>query len=110
MLFRSCLDHGDRDYDIWIQSKGTLRTEDQQFGSWIRATQSGPSKKSVVRVSGFYEDRTENMSTRRRREMKFSPVAKGVEKSEAVFRTNKETYDGGGFYGVPEANGCKFYS
>ena len=25
--------------------------------------------------------------------MKFSPVAEGVEKSEAVFRTNKETYD-----------------
>ena len=28
-----CFDHGDRDCDIWIQSKGTLRIEDQQFGS-----------------------------------------------------------------------------
>ena len=27
-----CFDHGDRDGDIWIQSKGTLRVEDQQFG------------------------------------------------------------------------------
>ena len=24
-----CFDHGDKDCDIWIQSKGTLRTEDQ---------------------------------------------------------------------------------
>ena len=63
-----CFDHGDRDCDFWIQSKGTLKPEQQQFGSWIRASQLGATKKSVVRVSGFYEDRQENISTRRRRE------------------------------------------
>ena len=88
-----CFDHGDRDCNIWIQSKGTLRLEEQQFGSWIRATQSGSSKKSVVRVSGFYEDRAENMSTWRRREMKFSPAAEPIPKSKSVFQTNKETTD-----------------
>ena len=30
-------DHGDKDCDLWIQSKGTLSQEEQQFGSWIRA-------------------------------------------------------------------------
>jgi len=33
-----CFDHGDRDCDFWIQSKGTLKPEQQQFGSWIRAS------------------------------------------------------------------------
>ena len=67
--------------------------EEQQFGSWIRATQSGPSKKSVVRVSSFYEDRAENLSTRRRSEMKFSPAVEPIQKSNSVFQTNKETTD-----------------
>ncbi|XP_075640492.1 uncharacterized protein At4g02000-like [Castanea sativa] len=60
-------DQGDRDCDLWIQSKGTLKLESQQFGSWIRASQMG-TKKSMVRVSGFYKDRPENISTQRRRE------------------------------------------
>ena len=30
-----CFEHDDRDCDLWIQSKGTLRQEEQQFGSWI---------------------------------------------------------------------------
>nr|POE68488.1 hypothetical protein CFP56_76192 [Quercus suber] len=51
-----------------IQSKGTLKPEQQQFESWIRASQLGATKKSVVRVSGYYEDRPENISTQRRRE------------------------------------------
>lgn len=88
-----CLDHGDRDCDIQIQSKGTLKTEEQQFGSWIRATQLGPTKNSDVRVSGFYENKAENMSTQRRREMKSSSEAKSIPKSKAGFQTNKETTD-----------------
>ena len=45
-----CFDHGDRDCDFWIQSKGTLKPKQQQFGSWIRASQLGATKKSVVQV------------------------------------------------------------
>ena len=26
-----CLDHDDRDYDLWVDSKGTLTTKQQQF-------------------------------------------------------------------------------
>lgn len=69
-----CFDHSDKDCDIWIESKGSLQTNSQQFGSWLRANQMGPSKRNVIRVSGFYEDRPENISTRRRREGKNFPT------------------------------------
>ena len=88
-----CFDHGDRDCDIWIQSKGTPRIENQQIGSWIRAIQLGLAKKSVVQVFGFYEDRVENMSTRRQRETKSSPVAETMQKSKPVSLPDKETSD-----------------
>ena len=91
-----CFDHDDKDCDIWIQSKGTLRMEERLFGLWIRAEQSGPPKKNVVRVSGYYEDRTENLSTRRQREMKSGPTAAGlIPKSNPTVQTNKETFDTG---------------
>lgn len=28
-------DHGDKDYDLWIQSKGILQLSSQQFSSWL---------------------------------------------------------------------------
>jgi len=68
-----CFDHSDKDCNIWIESKGTLQTTSQQFGSWLCANQTGPSKKNVVRVSGFYKDRAENISTWRGREGKQFP-------------------------------------
>ena len=65
-----CFDHSDKDCDIWIESKGSLQISSQQFGSWLRANQTGPSKKNVVCVSGFYEGKVENISTRQHREGK----------------------------------------
>ena len=65
-----CLDHGDKECDIWIQSKGTLQVTSQQYDSWIRAISTGTPKKNVVHVSGYYEDRKENISTQRRRATK----------------------------------------
>ena len=29
--------HDDKDCILWLNSRGTLRTEEQQFGPWIRA-------------------------------------------------------------------------
>ena len=95
-----CFDHSDRDCDTWIQSSGTLKVEEQQFGSWIRATQSGPPKKNVVRVSGFYEERVENVSTRRRKEMRFSPAAAGpIPEGNPEKSTHKESIFSGADYG-----------
>uniref|UniRef100_A0A7N2M4M2 DUF4283 domain-containing protein n=1 Tax=Quercus lobata TaxID=97700 RepID=A0A7N2M4M2_QUELO len=37
----------------FMRSKGSLRMEDQKFGSWLRASQFNPSRKTVVEVKGF---------------------------------------------------------
>ena len=51
------LDHNERDCPLWIASKGSLKPQDKQFGPFIRASQTVNPRKSVLHVSGFYEDR-----------------------------------------------------
>lgn len=41
---------------LWLQSKGSLKTENQQFGQWLRASQFNPLKKMVIDVKGYGED------------------------------------------------------
>ncbi|KAK7816417.1 hypothetical protein CFP56_008579 [Quercus suber] len=31
------LNHDEKDYALWTNSGGTLNTEDQQYGAWLRA-------------------------------------------------------------------------
>lgn len=57
-----CLDHDDKSCDIWIESKGSLTAEKQQYGPWIRAPPFAPSKSKVVTVPGFYESRKKAFS------------------------------------------------
>ncbi|XP_023904239.1 uncharacterized protein LOC112015993 [Quercus suber] len=38
-----CLTHGDYDYEQWIESKGNLLIESQQYGPWICAAPFTPS-------------------------------------------------------------------
>ena len=64
-----------------------------QFGSWIRAIQSRPSRKNVVRVSGFYEGRPENVSTRRRREEQPRLRTNPIQRSNTVMNPDKENTD-----------------
>ena len=49
-----CLNHVDRDYDLWIESEGKLTKENQAYGAWIRATSFGKGRSSVLKVPGFY--------------------------------------------------------
>ena len=49
-----CLMHDDRDYEIWIESEGSLKPEDKQFGPWLRASPFQASRKKVVSVPGFF--------------------------------------------------------
>lgn len=107
-----CFDHSDKDYDAWIESRGTLQTTTQQFGSWLRANQSGPSKKGVVRVSGFYEGRAENTSTRRRREgnqfhtrAKSSEILKQPEKENSEMEADLADISNSGFGDVTAKHG-----
>ncbi|KAK9992566.1 hypothetical protein SO802_027551 [Lithocarpus litseifolius] len=50
------LTHGDRDCPKWVKSRGTLKVEDQQFGSWLRAAKPSMSRRTVIRVVGMDEE------------------------------------------------------
>ena len=45
--------HDDKECPTWLQSKGSLALEEQQFGAWLRAPQFNPSRRSYVEVKGF---------------------------------------------------------
>ena len=32
-----CLNHDDRDCDVWLDSEGSLKVEEQKFGPWLHA-------------------------------------------------------------------------
>jgi len=53
------LDHDDNDYDVWIASEGTLKTEQQQFGPSLRAPTFVQSRKFVMVVPRYYKSKLE---------------------------------------------------
>ncbi|XP_030970522.1 uncharacterized protein LOC115990895 [Quercus lobata] len=55
------LSHDDKDCLLWLNSKGALRVEEQQFGPWLRAPQFNHGRKSVVEVQGFDQPRRMKM-------------------------------------------------
>lgn len=58
------MDHFDRDCDRWIQSSGTLTKQDQEYGSWIRASSLPVFNNSLVVVPGYYEARKKDIENR----------------------------------------------
>ena len=44
--------HGERDCEVWLNGKGILRKEDQQFGEWLWVDSVRLAKKSVTVISG----------------------------------------------------------
>ncbi|KAK7859446.1 hypothetical protein CFP56_005895 [Quercus suber] len=58
------LSHDDKDCDLWLGSKGTLPTESQQFGHWIRASQFSPGRRQTIEVKGFERACTSRRHTR----------------------------------------------
>ena len=51
-----CFDHDDKDCMLWINSKGTLSIDQQQFSSSLHAPPYGSYSKPVIVVPGFYEN------------------------------------------------------
>ncbi|KAL0009739.1 hypothetical protein SO802_004847 [Lithocarpus litseifolius] len=45
------LNHDDKDCAIWLRSRGSLLSRDQQYGALLRAGQFNPSKKMVIEHS-----------------------------------------------------------
>ncbi|KAL0006361.1 hypothetical protein SO802_013922 [Lithocarpus litseifolius] len=55
-----CLTHSDRDCEVWINSDGSLKAGDQEYGPWLRASFTPNRRQSMVVVPGFYEARKKN--------------------------------------------------
>ena len=53
MVFHRMLSHDDKECEIWLQSKGNLPLERQQYGHWIKASIFSPTKRQVLEVKGF---------------------------------------------------------
>ena len=51
------LNHNNKDCSLWIESKGTLSPDSQQFNSSLRAALYMADGKNVIYVPGFYERR-----------------------------------------------------
>ena len=49
------LTNANKECELWIESEGTLRPEQRQFGPSIRALVFVPSRKNVISVPGFYK-------------------------------------------------------
>ena len=50
------LTHDEKNCIMWLQSKGSLKVENQQFGQWLRVSQTTSLKKMVIDVTGYGED------------------------------------------------------
>ncbi|XP_075636519.1 uncharacterized protein LOC142608713 [Castanea sativa] len=54
------LTHDDRDCDLWIESKGTLKPKQRGFGLHLRAQPFVAAVKNVIKVLGFYAEKNNN--------------------------------------------------
>ena len=50
------LTHSDRECQLWVKSRGTLKVENQQFGGWLRAVTPNMSRRTVIRVARLDEE------------------------------------------------------
>ena len=49
------LNHSDKNCELWIDSKGTLTSEQQQFDSTLKVAPYTSAVKDVIYVPGYYE-------------------------------------------------------
>lgn len=58
-----CLNHDNRDCEAWLESEGSLKVEDQQFGPWLRAAPASRARKNTVTVPGLFKTMKGSTST-----------------------------------------------
>jgi len=80
--------HDDKDYVLWLSSRGTLTVDKQKFGPWIRAPQFNPVRKTIVEVKGFDSDHPKSSIEISRRVMS-SRIIKSVTSKEVDY-VNRE--------------------
>ena len=76
--------HNDKDFVLWLSSRGTLTVDEQQFGLWIKAPQFNPAWKTIVEVKGFDSDRPKSSMDISRRAMS-SRIIKSVTSREVDY-------------------------
>lgn len=62
--------HDDRDYDLWVESEGSLLLESQQFGPWLKATPFASTRRYMVKVPGFFASKKPGALTEKPRTTK----------------------------------------
>ena len=60
-----CLNHDDRDCKVWLDSEGSLKVEEQQFGPWLCAPPVSRIQKNVISVLGFFHKKKGSLTTQR---------------------------------------------
>ena len=55
------LTHNDKDCEIWIESEGTLRNDQKEFGPCLRAPPFLVFRKNTIVVPGYYSTRKMSM-------------------------------------------------
>ena len=81
----------DKDCELWIDSEGQLKKEDQAYGSWIRAPPFVKGGSPVIKVPGFYEARKKEKQWMSREEPIPSPVVVlGSQQVLVVVQTQNE--------------------
>ena len=52
------LDHSDKNFELWLRSKGTLTPDQQQFNSDLKVALYMSTEWDVIVVPGFYENKS----------------------------------------------------
>ena len=81
----------DEDCELWIDSEGQLKKEEQAYGSWICAPSFVKGRSPVIKVPGFYEARKKEKQRMSREEPIPSPVVVlGSQQAPVVVQTWNE--------------------
>ena len=60
-----CLNHDDRDCEVWLDSEGSLKVEEQKFGPWFRAPPVSRVQKNVISVPRIFHKKKGSSSTQK---------------------------------------------
>ena len=86
------LNHFDKDCDHWIQSSGTLKQKDQDYGPWLWAFPLPMHNNAVIVVPRYYETKKKELDTGNRQGKKTTSKPREA-------RGNADTAEQGGTHG-----------
>ena len=91
------LDHDNKDCNLWIQSNGTLTSEQQQFSPNLRAPPYRSTSRDVIYVPSYYEERKRSIQARKQAEMVALEKSRNVSVFVPMGWSNSDMDMGGGW-------------